>query len=261
MQDGMAYVMLGRSERLQDISIVKDKFDIAKIKCSEKAKQENDFLIERAEDRKMSNKFFEEGKVHLGFLNICSLKHWKDFITDSSFKKCQAIGLCETWLPVDEEVNNPESLKEYETELVNVGRGQGLAAFNNLQAKVILKFGSPMLSIIALQFGQLIVIFMYVSQGAPKDEVIAKLANLCHTKDCKIIVVGDMNWDYFGQDNSIKRFFKQNDFLQLVNNPTHEQGGLLDHAYVKGYHPGAITVCQKARYYSDHDAIFIKINE
>ena len=32
MQTGMAYVMLGRSERLQDIFIVKDKFDISIIK-------------------------------------------------------------------------------------------------------------------------------------------------------------------------------------------------------------------------------------
>ena len=253
----MAYVMLGRSERLQDISIVRDKFDVSKIKCSEKAKEENDLLAERAEERKRRNNFFEEGKLNIGFINIRSMReHWQDFIADGSFQKCQVIGLCETWLHKDEEVN----LEDYDAEVVNVGRGQGVAAFNNVQANVVYKFGSPKLSIIALEFRQWLVIFMYASQGAQSQDIISKLANLfCHASD--IIVVGDMNWDYFGQDNAIKRFFQQNDFVQLIANPTHEQGGLLDHVYMRGGDSEKkVTVYQKARYYSDHDAILIKIN-
>ena len=47
----------------------------------------------------------------------------------------------------------------------------------------------------------------------------------------------------------------------MIKNPTHEEGGLLDHLYVREdqtdeYH---VSVCQKAKYYSDHDCICVTL--
>ena len=118
-----------------------------------------------------------------------------------------------------------------------------------------------MLTIIALVYEQWLIIFVYASQDASKDEIIAKLANICENKDTNIIIIGDFNYDYPRQDNKLKRYLKQNDFLQLINSPTFESGSTLDHVYVKGIQPGSISISQKARYYSDHDAIFVRLNE
>ena len=258
MQAGLAYVMLGRCQRLEDLFIVRDKYDVSKIRCCKEAKHESDNLDERAEERKRNGRFFEEGKIHLGFMNIRSLRaHWTDFTGDESFKKCQIIGLCETNLHQDEEVTMPN----YETELVNVGKGQGIASFNRVQANTVFTFRSKVLSIIALVYQQWLIIFVYASQDASKDDIIAKLANICENKDTNIIIMGDFNYDYPRQDNKLKRYLKQNDFLQLINSPTFESGSTLDHVYVKGIQPGSLSVSQKARYYSDHDAIFVRLNE
>ena len=259
MIDGMAYVMLGRSECLKDLFIA-GKFDPSKIISSLEAKQESELLKKRAEDRKNRNLFFEEGKIHVGFINIRSLKkHWQDLMKDESFQKCQVVGSCETWLELDEDVTLPG----YKTEAVNVGRGQGIATFNKLQANVLFKHASPMLSIIALQFDNWLLVFMYCSQGAPNSDITSMLSELFqHVPGDNIIIVGDFNWDFLGPENSLKIFFKQNGFTQYIENPTHEEGGLLDHVYVKGEQCGGrVAVYQKARYYSDHDALFIKINK
>ena len=52
MQAGLAYVMLGRCQRLEDLFIVRDKYDVSKIRCCKEAKQESDNLDERAQERK-----------------------------------------------------------------------------------------------------------------------------------------------------------------------------------------------------------------
>ena len=52
LQAGMAYVMLGRSECLQDVYIDKKDYDVSKIRCSPLAKNESDRLEEKAENRK-----------------------------------------------------------------------------------------------------------------------------------------------------------------------------------------------------------------
>ena len=255
--DAMAYVMLGRSECLNDVFIA-GKFNTSKITCNVLAKQESDLLKDRGDERKSSTEFFEEGKIYIGFMNIMSLrKHWQDFINDLNFKKCQMTGLCETWLHPDEDVTLPD----YHTEMVNVGRGQGIATFNNLQAQIILKHASPLLSTVALQFGKCLVIFLYASQGAPHSDIITMLTKLFENFNDDILVIGDFNWDFLGQSNAIKSFFQHNGFIQLIENPTHEKGGLIDHVYARGKGCAQkFSVYQKAKYYSDHDAIFIKMN-
>ena len=49
-------------------------------------------------------------------------------------------------------------------------------------------------------------------------------------------------------------------FHQLVQNPTHERGGLIDHVYVNdALFADQPFVTQRSVYYSDHDAIVLHI--
>ena len=53
-----------------------------------------------------------------------------------------------------------------------------------------------------------------------------------------------------------------NNFSQEVQDATHEKGGLIDHVYVRlpSDCKNTVNVAQRAKYYSDHDALFLKIN-
>ena len=81
------------------------------------------------------------------------------------------------------------------------------------------------------------------------------------TNNGSVLIVGDMNWDFPSATNAMKEFLSVNNFSQMVTNPTHEDGGLLDHVYVKleDDSNNTVNVDQRAKYYTDHDAIFIGI--
>ena len=74
------------------------------------------------------------------------------------------------------------------------------------------------------------------------------------------LVVGDFNFCYKTNNNEVSKYFIENKFNQLVNEATHIDGSLLDHAYfrwVRG--PDRIEVELFATYYSDHDTVAVFI--
>ena len=73
----------------------------------------------------------------------------------------------------------------------------------------------------------------------------------------EILVVGDFNDDLMGNTTKISRWFKSNGFNQLIDQPTTDQGSLLDHVYFNGVSPIQTEVCDT--YYSDHDSTIIAI--
>ena len=71
-----------------------------------------------------------------------------------------------------------------------------------------------------------------------------------------------MNWDYLTHSHWMKTFLCNNGFTQRIEKATHEGGSLLDHAYVKIMKKKCtVEVSQQAKYYSDHDALYIKITQ
>ena len=71
------------------------------------------------------------------------------------------------------------------------------------------------------------------------------------------IFIGDFNIE--ASENLIVQEFKNKNFSQLVNFPTHEDGGIIDHCYVSNLIlPKSIQVKQKAVHYSDHDLLKIR---
>ena len=250
---------LGRCECLQDLYIT-GKFNPEKISCSEDAKMESELLKKRAAERPKFQDFFEEDSLTIGFTNIRSLKrHWLDFQEDTDFQKCQLIGLCETWLDPDDEV----SLTDYQTISVNVRKGQGLTAFSKLNMNVVLRIGNDVYSIVALQFKEWLIVFMYVSQAAPYGNIVGILTDLLAQADGSVLIVGDFNWDYLTATNVMEEFLSNHEFSQRIGNATQEEGGLLDQVYVRIKDSSLVTVnvTQRAKYYTDHDALFIKIKE
>jgi len=74
-----------------------------------------------------------------------------------------------------------------------------------------------------------------------------------------ILLLGDFNEDLMENKTTIKNFFEQSGFKQLILEPTTDQGSLLDHIYFNGNSSTKTEVCDT--YYSDHDATLLAIRK
>ena len=73
----------------------------------------------------------------------------------------------------------------------------------------------------------------------------------------QILVVSDFNDNLMGNTIKISSCFEKNGFNQLIDQPTTDQGSLLDHVYFNGVSLIQTEVCDT--YYSDHDCTIIAI--
>ena len=116
LKDGMAYVMLGRCERLQDIYIV-GEFDKSGIRCSGYAKVISEEL-DKAFDQRMSKE--EENwnsSLSVAYLNVRSIVdgHILQVAKEALLTKSRIFALGETWLSEGEE-RKVEGSKEEQSE-------------------------------------------------------------------------------------------------------------------------------------------------
>ena len=119
------------------------------------------------------------------------------------------IGLCETWLEPEDEV----TWNDYESASVNVRKGQGITTFTKLSMDVVLRIGNDKYSIIAHQSKDWLIVFMYISQQAPLNNIVGIISDLLKQTNGPILIVGDMNWDYLAATNDMKEFFLTNNFI------------------------------------------------
>ena len=96
------------------------------------------------------------------------------------------------------------------------------------------------------------VIFLYLSQRFEWQR-LEELFQIWINPQKSIAVIGDVNIDYI-------QFLKEYGFSQLIEKPTHIQGGLIDHIYVnKVLMQKDPFTSQRSVTYSDHDKIVLHI--
>lgn len=132
MQDGMAYVMLGRPERKEDLHITED-FDPAEIKCDEKYSLPESKRLSQLFDDDEKAKLEERDKVFkISYLNARSIKatdgHRKDIALDNVLMNSDMFGLAETWLQQDQEVH----FDGFNGYFANFGNGKGVAGYTKM---------------------------------------------------------------------------------------------------------------------------------
>ena len=74
------------------------------------------------------------------------------------------------------------------------------------------------------------------------------------------IILSDFDYDLKCDGSSVlSREIIDFGFSQLVKEPTHNQGGIIDHCYTsKNVIPNNVKLSQKAVYYSDHDLLEVQ---
>ena len=173
-QKGMAYVMLSRCEKLENIYIV-GKFDPDYIRWDEECLEEaeriyGNFIASKKKEDSMFQDCFT-----ISYLNIYSLKkHYEDVITDHRLIQSDIMLFGETWLLSDENISFHDfGFNDFQ---VNVGRGKGIAAFIKKEHSVTCKtYHKDNFSAIFIRTDLLDVIFLYLSQSFEWDELIITL--------------------------------------------------------------------------------------
>ena len=114
---------------------------------------------------------------------------------------------------------------------------------NNMQLS---KFTSPTLDIVVL----------YRSQSGNLNALKQHLEDL-NKEEKPLLIIGDFNYCYLETTtNSTTKFLKECNFKQLVKEPTHIEGNLLDQAHIKDVRrTNSYSTESHSKYYTDHKAV------
>ena len=215
-------------------------------------KKEAERLAEQSQIA-MDSSFFAKDDTFIVFLNARSLrKHQKDIMNDPELMKSSILGIGETHLKGDEEIQ----LDGFEGNFVNAGKGKGVAAFTKQSGFNITKILQPTFSAIVLEFDRIRIIFAYLSNKLNMDEVRNGFQGIMDMKKATLIM-GDMNF-HFPDQHIMKSYLKDLGFHQVIDRVTHDEGHILDHIYTFDISVSEGNVFLKSLYFSDHDALCLK---
>ena len=253
MPAAMQYVMMGRVTRLEDLYI-SENFDFKKVRCVRDAMKEQLRLEEL-----FSQEITKEYDFY--FVNIRSLrKHHEDIVKNVNAQNSKMICLVETWMHTDEENSGLIDIPSREKHLSSAGKGKGCCIYYNNETKIlknVKSVSSDKFQIICGFYNSSIQVFiMYLSKEAQLKNVVEKLENWM-TKGPKIII-GDFNYEST-KSNILSKFLHSQGLIQIVNRPTHTEGGIIDHCYVNSEWKNQIEIDYIFPYYSDHCGFCISL--
>lgn len=103
------------------------------------------------------------------------------------------------------------------------------------------------------------ILLLYREKTFDKQQFIDFATYIIQSKNIDI-VLGDFNEDFIDKKDISTALQKQN-FVQIVNFPTHIRGNIIDHVYVKNCLAASIVSSVHSVYYSDHDAILLHLKD
>ena len=150
-------------------------------------------------------------------------------------------------------------IKDFTASFNSFKRGRGVATFSKQMYQIIdVKKENFQISKVSEEYFDLISI--YRSQEE-KDEILQELSKLINNER-QTIVLGDFNLNFTKDcQHSMLKYLKVQKFSQLIQNATHQQGGLIDLVFASHhFYKSEIIVHQIGVYYSDHDLIQVKMS-
>ena len=258
LRPAMAYVMLSRIQTLTQLYII-GSIPEEKIKPFQSALEELDRMNRVA----INNPDNEDKRFKILSLNTYSLrKHIDDIQRDYHLLSCNVICLQETWLEGQEESNNLYQLTSFNANFNSKGRGKGIATYSSDSFIWEQNITKANFQITKLFSSNMNVINVYRSENAGANflEELEKLIEY----DKTLIICGDFNYCYRSEkDHPVNVFFKERNFVQLVQEATHREGRIIDHSYVFCVEPFTLDDFEAKTigcYYSDHDKVVTLVN-
>ena len=253
---GLAYVALSRAQEMKDVYI-KGDLERAGIHASPDALAESDRL-QAIFDQNLA-KISERAEKYwqISYLNVRSLKcHKEDVEKDNFIMGADVFSLSETWLKPGEVVE----FDGFEGVFAGHGKGKGVSAFSKIECNVVYSIASEKFSSIHLRFPTFDVIFVYLSSGCNKEDILGHLKTWIDT-DRPTAIMGDFNIDYCS-DEKVSKGLRMIGFQQLIQQSTRISGSLIDHIYVNDALKSlGIGSQQDSAYYSDHDIVTLYVSK
>ena len=257
----IAYVMLSRICALWQLYIL-EEFKRSKMYPSKLAMKEHDRLEEISKNRNPTEWEIEDKRtLKISSTNCRSLKkHYQDIISDSLLSKSDVICLQETWL--EDEIEASEfKIENYQLHLNSYGRGKGIAIYfkeGTVRHESDIKEEHLQLTKFTSDLIDLVVI--YRSQSCNHKHLTQILESLID-KEKPLMVLGDFNFCFLEKSlNCTRQFLNKHSFSQLVHEPTHIEGNLLDQALVRDTKKiNKYTIELHSKYYTDHKGLAVVI--
>ena len=259
---GQAYVMLGRVQNLGQLYL--KSFVEKNIRANKKALEEAEKLSNLAKCQCTEAETLWKDESRPGFLKIIVLnirslqKHFADLMVDSVIQNSDVICLTETWLLPD---TNPQvyQIPGFSCKTASKGRGAGVAIYvKNIHAKssqVPVSIMTNELQAVRVSLSSVDILAVYRS---PTSEIKISVDVITNgiKESRSTFICGDFNAHIgFNHSNPITSTLSSRGFQQIVKQPTHLQGNLLDHVYVNFQQGHWYRQFLHSPYYSDHDAI------
>ena len=252
---GMAYVCLGRSEKLKDIYI-SGELDIEGIHSSPDALAETQRLQNIFDENLLKEK--EKGNLFwkICYLNISSLRTKQQEVSNDNYLLDSDIfSLGETHLMPGETVNFPGYIGHY----ASSGQWRGTVVYSKMtlcaQSSIVITENYTAILTKTIEFD---IIFLYLSKSFDQDSFLTQIDSWVDNAK-PTAVIGDVNWD-FSNNTVMKKFMRERGFSQLIQKPTYDDGTLIDHIYVNQVMSELGSIAeQEAAYYSDHDIVTLFI--
>ena len=254
MPDGMYYVMLSRAQDMENV--YNENFLPSKLKANADALKEDHSLEQRCVSSSL-----KEMKFNFFVLNIRSFsKHAKDICQDIYAKNSDHICLVETWIDPNYQKNEDHQLLGRQFTEASLGKGKGCTIFSTPSkysghcGKVI----DEKYQILSIVDGEIQLLLVYASKNCPFQKIVSDLENL-ERSDKQNIITGDFNF-HRDEKNAFTEYIKKRNFVQVVSDPTHDGGRIIDHCYVPRDIEEKVHLIQHSSYYSDHDALCFNID-
>ena len=143
------------------------------------------------------------------------------------------------------------------------GRGKGCCLFsrNKIQCSLIGQFSSEDFSLLSMKIYkdiQIYVIYLSQSNNDVKERLWEEIRKL-KQKNLHVMIIGDFNIDARNLDLLTNHFIRHN-LVQLVKEPTHIEGRIIDHLWVSQNLP-KIDLNFHYPYYTQHKSLIIKFEE
>ena len=268
---GQVYVALSRVTSLEGLFLT-GTFSKKFICFDQRATDEYQYMREHAPLESIGN--VEESDTNIlvfSLLNVRSLqKHVTDVQKDKCLMKSNLLFLTETQLTFE---SNTSMIRETLNEYSLLANSWNNHRFSSIalahQSDIIITDmhdipGATLYTIVTPRFMEtpLNFILLYRQNQLPQTQFLDMLRHLQYQVDEEVhFILGDFNINYYKDECNFLREYLT-DYEMVANTPTHISGSLIDHVYI---HKNIINVINidvliHSVYFSDHEAVIIKIN-
>lgn len=250
---GQAYVALSRAKSISGLHLL--NFDPAKLIVNKTALAEMNRL---KENRALQCKSYiytlkDHGHTIITHLNVRSLKaHNQDISIDQELQLADVIALTETYSL------SPQNMSDYSIFSRNTTHGLSALIKTHLRPQRLASIEHVSLEVMLIQIqirDQPTTLMILYNPPSERQSFFQALQNQIQCLPTgPVVLLGDFNCDLKKSEKILNTL---PEFQQLIQEPTHRSGGILDHIYVK--HLTAVYSGTCFKYYSDHVAIYVAV--